>query len=211
RGWVEPVRTPRRGGVTGVAEDDRPLLAAAAAGDQAAWDGVVARYNGLLWSIACSFRLGTADAADVVQNTWLRLVETLDRVQAPERVGSWLATTMRRECLQLLRRTSREGPAPTDDWLTDLPAGTEPPDTALLLNERDAALWRALGSLSESCQLLLRVLMATPPPSYQEVAAARAWARGSTGRLRHRCLNRLREIVATDDVLSERARLGDLP
>jgi RNA polymerase sigma factor (sigma-70 family) len=194
-----------------VAEDNGPLLRAAAAGDQAAWDVVVARYTGLLWSIACSFRLGTADAADATQNTWLRLVENLSRVQEPERVGSWLATTMRRECLQLLRRTSRERPAPTDDWLTDLPAGTQPLDTALLLNERDAALWRALGSLSESCQQLLRVLMATPPPSYQEVADALGLARGSIGPLRQRCLNRLRKIVDKDDVLGERARLGDLP
>jgi DNA-directed RNA polymerase specialized sigma24 family protein len=39
---------------------------------------------------------------------------------------------------------------------------------------------------------LLRVLMASPPPSYQEVSAALGIAVGSIGPLRQRCLRRLR-------------------
>src|SRR4051812_7204185 len=86
------------------------LVRAAAEGDQAAWNRLVDRYNGLVWSVARSFRLSPADASDVVQTSWLRLVEHLGRLQEPERVGSWLATTARRECLRTLRQSARQLP-----------------------------------------------------------------------------------------------------
>src|ERR1700754_5250316 len=72
------------------------LVRAAAEGDRDAWDALVDRFNGLVWSVARSHRLSTVDASDVVQTTWLRLVENLARLQDPERVGAWLATTAAR-------------------------------------------------------------------------------------------------------------------
>jgi RNA polymerase sigma factor (sigma-70 family) len=89
------------------------LVEAAAHGDEDAWYALVDRYNGLLWSVARSHRLGMADAADVVQTAWLRLVERLSSLRDPERVGAWLATTTRRECLRTQRRAGRQ--VPTDD------------------------------------------------------------------------------------------------
>src|SRR3712207_307335 len=50
------------------------LLAAATAGDQGAWAELVVRYSGLVAAVVAGFRLQESDAADVVQNTWLRLV-----------------------------------------------------------------------------------------------------------------------------------------
>ena len=43
-----------------------------------------------------------SDAADVSQITWLRLLERIDRIEHPDRVGSWLAATARNECLRSL-------------------------------------------------------------------------------------------------------------
>src|SRR3954471_18163932 len=138
------------------------LVRAAAAGDHAAWNGLVDRYNGLVWSVARSHRLSAADASDVVQTSWLRLVEHLDRLQDPERVGAWLATTARREALRTLRHSGRQ--VPTEE-LPETPVDARL-DAALLMQERDRALWQAFGGLSERCRSLLRVLVAEPPPSY---------------------------------------------
>jgi DNA-directed RNA polymerase specialized sigma24 family protein len=55
-------------------------------------------------------RLDHADAADVVQATFVRLVEHLGRLQQPDQVGAWLATTARRECLLVLRQRKRVVP-----------------------------------------------------------------------------------------------------
>jgi len=182
---------------TEVDVDLRSLVAAASKGDQAAWDTIVGQFNGLLWSIARGFRLDKRDASDVVQITWLRLVENLDRIDDPEALPGWLATTVRRECIQLIRRTNRhrvvDHVAPQD--VRD-PA--PPVDHGLLTDERDLALWRKVTELGETCLRLLRVLMATPPPSYKAVAAALAMPLGSVGPTRQRCLRRLRESLAAE-------------
>ena len=179
------------------------LVQAAAAGDRGAWDALVDRYNALVWSVARSFRLGDADAADVVQTAWLRLVEHLGRLREPERVGAWLATTARRECLAVLRRQGRQ--TPTDqEWLLDpVDDGQPGPGAALEAAEEHAGLWRAFAQLSERCHRLLRVLMADPPPSYQEVSAALEMPIGSIGPTRARCLERLRVLATGEGIRSD--------
>ena len=53
-------------------------------------------------------------------------------------------------------------------------------------------LWQEFEELGERCRQLLRILMASPKPGYQEVSAALGIAVGSIGPLRQRCLRRLR-------------------
>lgn len=176
------------------------LLQRAAAGDQLAWDAIVERYVNLLWSVARAHRLDTADGADVVQTTWLRLLENLDRIRDPERLGGWLVTTARRECLRTLGRRGRESLGAIDGELEPLD-DEEPLDARLLAEERDAMLARAFGHLPARCQSLLRVLMASPPPSYEEVSAALAMPVGSIGPTRGRCLERLRRLAGDAGLL----------
>lgn len=174
-----------------------PLVQRAAAGDQAAWNALVDRYTNLVWSVARSYRLSTSDAGDVVQTTWLRLVENLGKVQDPERLPGWLATTARRECLRVLRAGGRELVGVVDDAAFDVVDELAPAlDHALLQDERDAALWQCFARLSERCQRLLRVLMATEPPAYAQVSQAMGMPIGSIGPTRMRCLDRLRELTS---------------
>jgi RNA polymerase sigma factor (sigma-70 family) len=185
------------------------LVASVRNGDQSAWAALTDRYTSLLWSIARSMRLSHADAADAVQTTWLRLVERLDSVREPERLGSWLATTLRRECLATLRRGARVEVAATDGW-ENLPAGGDALDEALIREERDAALWKAFGGLSTRCQSVLRILMADPPPHYADVSAALDIPVGSIGPTRQRCLNALRKILLSNTG-SPRSAPGAVP
>lgn len=185
-------------------DDTGQLVRGAAGGDEIAWRGLVARFSGLVWSVARAHRLANADAADVFQTTWLRLAEHIGRIQQPDRVGAWLATAARRECLQHLRSAGKTVPTDDMDRLEVTPAaGANPTEEAVLAAEKDredaaraAALWRALGRLPGRCRELLRVLMASPPPSYAEVAAALGLPLGSIGPTRARCLQRLREEMA---------------
>jgi RNA polymerase sigma factor (sigma-70 family) len=142
-----------------------------------------------------AYRLGSADAADVFQTTWLRLAEHIGRLDHPEYVGAWLATTARRESLRASRASARV--VLTDDAvLGSLEAAEATPEQAVLLSERSDLLWRAFRTLPARCQLLLRLLMATPAPSYAEVAAALDRPVGSIGPTRARCLRLLREKLA---------------
>jgi RNA polymerase sigma factor (sigma-70 family) len=171
------------------------LLRSAHEGSQESWNALVDRYSNLLWSVARSYRLDSADAADVVQTTWMRLVENLTRIQDPERLPGWLATTARRECLRTLRIQGREVAAGSDDAPFDLPDDADPLDAGLLTEERDAQLWQCFGQMSGRCQHLLRVLMASPPPSYADVSDALGMPIGSIGPTRGRCLERLRKLA----------------
>src|SRR6478752_8566771 len=93
------------------------LVRAAGAGDFDAWNELVNRFAGMVWTVARRHRLNAADAADVSQTTWLRLVEQLNRIEHPDRVGGWLATTARRESLRVLRLADRQVPASHDNFL----------------------------------------------------------------------------------------------
>ncbi|RAS67049.1 RNA polymerase sigma factor (sigma-70 family) [Lentzea atacamensis] len=178
-------------------------VAAAARGDQSAWHALVRQFSGLLWSIARAYRLSDADAADAVQCTWIKLVEHLDRIAEPERLAGWLATTARHECLQLIRRSGRL-PEPTE-IVDDSPDPAPALDHDLLVGERNAALWRVFEGLPDRCRRLLRVLMASPPPAYAEVAEALDMPVGSVGPIRQRCLNQLKKLVRGDELLEERS------
>jgi DNA-directed RNA polymerase specialized sigma24 family protein len=61
----------------------------------------VCRYGKLVSTTVRSFRLQEADTLDAVQTTWLRLAENAHQMQFPEKLGGWLATTARRECLHM--------------------------------------------------------------------------------------------------------------
>jgi RNA polymerase sigma factor (sigma-70 family) len=196
----------RRGEMRTAVSDVGQLVRDAAGGDQVAWDRLVARFNGLVWSVARAHRLDSADASDVVQTTWLRLVENLGRLQDPERVGAWLATTARRECLRTLRLSARQ--VPTETELLPDPGTDAPLAAALLASERDRALWDAFSGLSERCRMLLRILVADPPPSYEEVGAVLDMPIGSIGPTRARCLERLRR---DESIVRLRAASVDWP
>jgi RNA polymerase sigma factor (sigma-70 family) len=171
------------------------LVGAASGGDQQAWEGLVHRFGGLVWSVARSHGLSAADAADVSQTAWLRLVEHLDRIRDPERVGTWLASTARHEALRVLRRAGRELPVGEESELEPRGAVVETPDAYALASERDELLWKAFTALPPRCQRLLRVLIADPAPSYQQVAASLQMPIGSIGPTRARCLSRLRRLA----------------
>lgn len=166
------------------------LIRAAHDGDETAWGRIVDQFSGLVWATARAHRLSAADAADVAQTTWLRLVENLDRIQNPDALGAWLATTARRECLRLIRLRGREL-ASDDTGLFDAP-GDDPIDQRLITGERDRALAAALRTIGERCQALLRMLAAPEPPSYEEIGAALEMPIGAIGPTRARCLDKLR-------------------
>jgi RNA polymerase sigma factor (sigma-70 family) len=172
----------------GVSVEIAELVHAAGEGDQAAWNSIVERFGGLVWATVRAHRLNAADGAEVVQTTWLRLVEHLDRIRDPDRLGGWLATTARNECLRQIRHSARE--VPSDMAVYE--QGDDPTlEHSLLTAERDRAFWEAFTKLGERCQALLRVLMAETEPSYQEVSAALGMPIGAIGPTRRRCLERL--------------------
>jgi RNA polymerase sigma factor (sigma-70 family) len=187
-------------------QDAQPLallVRAAAADDRDAWNTLVDRFSGLLWSICRSFGLSGADAGDAFQLTWLRLLEHLDTIEDPARLPGWLATTCRRECMAVLRRSKRVLPT-ADDALFDRFAGqAAAADRASLVSDRNAGLWRAFNRLTGRCQQILRVLVLEPDdgaPSYDWAARVLEMPKGSLGPTRGRCLAQLRKFLDMEGI-----------
>jgi RNA polymerase sigma factor (sigma-70 family) len=169
------------------------LVAAAADGDADAWRSLVERYSDVVWSVARAHALSDADAADVVQATWLSLARHVRRLRDPGRLAGWLATTARRESLRILAARCREVP------LSMIESVVDGPETLALHDESRAALWRALHAMPPRCRTLLRLMADSPGMSYADAAKALGIRAGSVGPIRGRCLARLRRTLERED------------
>lgn len=174
------------------------LVQSAVDGDAAAWKALVEGLSPLVWSVVRAHRLSDADGHEVYQTVWFRFAQHLGRIREPDKAGSWLASTARNECLKVIRGLTRL--LPTDDpQVLDRVSDDRTPEQSLIdaedqadQAERIRLLWQEFEELGARCRQLLRVLMASPPPSYVEVSVALGIAVGSIGPLRQRCLRRLR-------------------
>ena len=172
------------------------LVARARTGDKQAWDTLVERYAPLIWSICCRHRLG-ADAEDISQSVWLRLVGELDKIRDPAALPGWLATTTRRECLRLQgasRRPLTDGYVVGAEAIPDEQARTA--EEELLAAERHAALREAFRDLPPGDQQLILLLIEDPPVPYAGISARLGIPMGSIGPTRRRCLDKLRRHPA---------------
>ena len=184
----------------GPARDDlvvADLVAHARGGDVQAWEALVERYASLIWSICRRYRLGRADAEDVAQSVWMRLVNQLDKIRDPAALPGWLATTTRRECERVAR--AAHGPhavayAVDTDKIPD--AHAEAAEQELLAAERHAALREAFTHLPPAYQRLISMLIADPPLPYAEISARLGIPVGSIGPTRSRILDRMRRHPA---------------
>ena len=169
------------------------LVIRAKGGDSKAWEALVERFAPLIWSICRRYRLGPADAADVGQCVWLRLVDKLVAIRDPAALAGWLVTTTERECVRVLRAAQRpEALRQVLDAenITDEQIGMA--EHELLVAERHAALREALARLPPKCQQLMALLVEDPPVPYAEISARLCIPVGSIGPSRARCLEKLR-------------------
>ncbi len=171
------------------------LLFAARSGDRSAWEQIVKRYARLVRSIAAEFRLQESDAADVAQNTWLRLLAYGGTIRDPEKLGSWLATTARREACAFLRRSRPE--VATESAGDGVAAGEPSPEEVVVAAETVAAVRQAAGALNDRQRLLVNALFyQSPVISYDEVSRRTGLPVGSIGPTRIRTLKRLHRTLS---------------
>ena len=162
-------------------------------GDQRAWDALIERYSPLVWSICRRYGLDRADAEDIGQTVWMRLVKQLGNLREPAAIPGWLATTTHRECCWVLRTAGSSRATAWAAGAENIPdSQSETAEQELLTAERHAALREAFTSLSPFCQQLMALLIADPPVPYAQISATLGIPVGSIGPARRRCLDKLR-------------------
>ncbi len=177
------------------------VLDRAAAGDDRAWEELVAHYGRLLRAVAFSMRMRSCDVEDATQTTWLALREDIRTIRDPERVGAWLCCVMRRRCLQMLiqQRRERLDDHPEEWYVPD----ADPPANYTVRIDPDL-LWRYVDRLPDRERIVLRTLFDGTDHSYREVARSLSMPVGSLGPVRMRALTRLTALLAADGLLPDR-------
>jgi RNA polymerase sigma factor (sigma-70 family) len=168
------------------------LLLRACERDPQAWDEIVRRYSGVVFAKVRSFGLQDADALDAVQMTWLRLAENCHRIQFPEQLGGWLATTARRECLRILRQQAHQTPTRHDAAVDGIADPDADPEQHAVDADTAARLWNVVATLPPRRRILIRELFLNPPGPYTEVARKTGIPAGGIGPTRARALTQLR-------------------
>ncbi len=144
----ERTRTPRPG------MPDSVLAQHYLAGDQQAFEVLVQRYSGPLFTFICRF-VGEYDAAsDILQQVMLQLYLSLPKLRTGEPLKAWLYQVARNRCLDELRRkramhfSELEQGTEEEQSLLDSKQDRSPlPEEVLERREVQAILLKAIGAL----------------------------------------------------------------
>ena len=153
-------------------DDDHALVEAAAAGDAAAAEALIRRYQVRMFNFARTMTANDADAEDVAQETFLRAFRGLGRFRGESSFKNWLYRIATNVARTHLGKRSRQGPV----WDRRVEADdvaehqlTDQAETAEDSMVRRDALDRALSTLSEDLRMAL-VLHDVEGLEYREIA-----------------------------------------
>src|SRR6266446_1864711 len=139
-----------------VAQKDAALVAAAKTGDGRAFELLVERHEGRIFSIAQRMTRNREDAEDVVQQSFQKAFINLKKFEGDSLFSTWLTRIAINEALMLLRRKrgSREVPlaeSSTEDGAAlplDFPDSGPNPEDSCLQREQERILSAAVNELT---------------------------------------------------------------
>lgn len=171
------------------------LVAECLRGSEHAWNVLVDRYKGLVYSIPMRYGAPQQDAADIFQSVWLDLFNELPRLREPEALQGWLVRVTNNKCYHWRRAQTVRG-EDSDGAEMEIESGADLPIETIAVMEREQLLREAIDELPPRCRQMIELLFFEHPPRpYSEVAARLRLAKGSIGFIRGRCLKRLKRIL----------------
>ena len=144
---------------------DEELMLAVAAGDLDAFAQLVARHQQSAWNAAYRFLGNEADAEDVAQEAFLRVLDAADRYRPTASFRTYLYRIVARLCLDLSRRQKLR----VHSELPDVADKNETPDKAFEIREQAAAIRQSLDALPPK-QKMAVILRYYEGLGYREIA-----------------------------------------
>jgi len=144
------------------AASDETLCRRIAARDDAAFDLLVARYQGRAYRLAWSLLRNAEDARDVSQDAFIRVWEAADRFRGDARFSTWFYRILVNRCLDHKRRGR---------WWTRLVARDDDPAADVSVVERQPAPGPEAGDQVSEAQTMARLWDAVQRLSPQQRAA----------------------------------------
>jgi RNA polymerase sigma-70 factor, ECF subfamily len=176
------------------ADDDARLVARFGAGECAAFDLLVRRYQRPVFRLALRYLGSDADAADVTQRTFVRAFEALARFRGDASFRTWLYRIAINQALNHLRDHRREQPTElADDALTTGATGP----ARIIAGERTAQVRQAIAALPPKQRLVLE-LRVYDDLSFREVAALADCSENAAKVNFHHAVKKLRALLAPE-------------
>jgi len=170
---------------------DAELISQCIAGQQPAWEELIARYEKLIYSTALRTGLDHFEADEIFQNVCMIWLKELSHLRQSNSLGAWLVTTTRRECWALWRHDKAKL-----EELDEKLASDELPEELAQHLEDAQKVQSAFKQLAEPChQLLWRLYFNEENTSYAEIARDLNIPPNSIGPTRSRCLEKLKSIL----------------
>lgn len=137
-------------------QPDFEVIQRVLAGEVAAFDGLVCRYQQEIYRLAYRMTRNAEDAKDLAQETFVQAYRSLGTFRGQARFSTWLYRIAVNLCLNHLKSVARQDPAEVDEGLPDARADSL---ASLLSDERDRALADAIERLppQQKATLTLRV------------------------------------------------------
>lgn len=148
--------------------DDKVLIEAFQAGDEFAFVSLYNRYKAPVYAFCVKMLLDRPLAQDAMQETFLRVYENRDRLTKTGSFKAWLFTIARNQCLNNLRRRSRQ--VPLDEYTPVPGTSREGPSHRMEKSEQVALINRYLAQLKPEYREII-ILREYQNLSYEEIAA----------------------------------------
>jgi len=187
-----------RNNVFGTPESDHDLMQGCILGREEDWNLLIEKYKKLIVSIPIRYGFSREESADIFQAVCFELIQSLPRLRVAEALPKWLIQVTSHKCYRWKRESDRT--LLQSDVGATAPEPSEPANLELDLCEieKQQILRETVAGLPSRCKELIRMLFYEEPNRpYREVAASLGLAVGTIGLLRQKCLDRLRDRLAS--------------
>jgi len=187
----------------GASDDDCPLVSRAQAGDTAAFEALVRRYEGWVFTLALRMVGDRGEAEDMAQEVFLKAYRGLPRFRGTARFSTWLYAIASHHCLNHLRARRHRPEAGAAEGLggdallaaEHLPDGAPRADELLERADLARIVQIGLSALTEDHRLIL-ILRDIQGMPYEEIAETLRVEVGTVRSRLHRARAELRQQLA---------------
>jgi len=188
---------------------DEDLVQKIKNGDIDAFDQLVQRYEGKIYSVAYRFMGNHADAGDLAQDTFIRMYQALPSFRGDSSFATWLYRVAANACRDELRKRQRRRSVSMDEMIEASPANMPAaasdysPEETAQRHETQRQVQECLNQLSNDHRLIL-VMREIQGLSYEEIASVLDCSLGTVKSRISRARNALKEKIKEQGELLDR-------
>ena len=186
------------------------LVAAAKAGDQRAFEGLVKRYRKRIYALALHMTGSASEADDIAQEVFLKAYRALPQFEGRSQFFTWVYRMTVNRSLNVRRDRARRGEDTLDDPRIELAVAVdarENPGRAAELRQTYARLLRALDALPADMRTTV-ILVSLQGMSHGEVGVIQKVSEGTIAWRMHEARRRLHDAMVPERVSRKRGELS---